>query len=83
MTCISFGGKNPNDPVGFICVNEQHRFHVGNRYIWMSWHNYTGPSFYTMEKCNEVYYEPKDENDQVWTEFYKWFEKRNQKKAKT
>lgn len=74
MTCIRFGGLRPNDPVGFVCVNAQHRLHIGNRYIWMSWHDYTGPSFYTKSKGDEIYYEPKDENDPVWAVFGKWLD---------
>lgn len=79
MTCIPFGG---NGVVGFICVNDQIRFHVGNRYVWMSWHDYTGPSFYTKEKGREVEYDPTDENDPVWAPFGVWLEKRNAAKLK-
>ena len=82
MTCIRFGGPGPNDPVGFVCVNDQIRLHVGNRYIWMSWHPYTGPSFYTMCKGEEIYYEPKDENDPVWEVFGKWYDKQAKKETK-
>jgi hypothetical protein len=78
MTCIYFGdGKTLS---GYICVNDQYRFHVGNRYIWMIWHEYTGPSFYTMRDGQEVYYEAADENDPVWVEFEKWHDERKAKK---
>ena len=81
MTCLFFGGRTPNEPRGVICVNEQHRLHVGKRYIWMSWHNYTGPSFYTMEKGKEVEYEPENETDPVWGAFGKWYDKRTRSEA--
>lgn len=79
MTCIKFWENSSSDPVGFVCVNEQVRFHVGNKYVWMSWHEYTGPIFYTKERGDEVYYEPIDENDPVWTEFSKWLNKQKRK----
>lgn len=78
MTCIPFSSEGV---VGFVCVNDQIRFHVGNR-IWMSWHDYTGPSFYTKEKGREVEYDPVDENDPVWASFGVWLEKRNAAKLK-
>jgi len=80
VTCIFFGGRNADDPRGVICVNDQIRLHVGNRYIWMSWHSYTGPSFYTTKSGAETEYVPVDENDPVWDAFYRWHE--NYKKGK-
>ena len=47
----------------------------------MSWHNYTGPSFYTMEKGKEVEYEPENETDPVWAVFGKWYDKRTRSEA--
>jgi hypothetical protein len=79
MTCIRFGGEHPNDPVGFVCVNKQVRFHVGSRYIWMSWHEWTGPTFYTKKNGDEIYYDPKDETDPVWEAFGKWHAKQKRK----
>lgn len=58
--------------------DDYHRLHVGNRYIWMTWHNYCGPAFYTDYHCSKPY-EPKDENDPVWDAFGKWFDKRKKK----
>jgi hypothetical protein len=81
MTCIPFGSVGEG-VIGFICVNDQIRFHVGNRYIWMDWHDYTGPSFYTKKDGREVWYDPVDENDPVWVPFGVWLEKRNAMKAK-
>lgn len=79
MTCIRFGDDRA---MGFVCVNDQIRLHVGNRYVWMSWHDYTGPSFYTMEKGEEVYYDPVDENDPVWEPFGRWLIKHNAAKER-
>lgn len=80
MTCIPFGSVGEG-VVGFICVNDQIRFHVGKRYVWMDWHDYTGPSFYTKEGGREVPYEAIDEADPVWVPFGKWLEKRNAQKT--
>jgi len=73
MTCIPIHGHGF---AGFVCVSEQVRLHVGNKYVWMSWHDYTGPSFYTVQRGMEIPYEPKDESDPVWAEFDKWNKKR-------
>lgn len=82
MTCIRI-------PNGIICVNPWGRLHVGNRYVYVSFHEYCGPSFYTMKNGEEVVYWPEDENDPVWPEFSKWLtkydklkEKRNEQKSK-
>lgn len=76
MTCISFGG-------GIVCVNTGKlvRFHVGNRYIWMEWHNYLGPCFFTDYGCTKAY-DPVDENDPIWPEFEKWHTKRKEKESR-
>jgi hypothetical protein len=72
MTCVYFGN-------GFICgFNPYTRFHIGNKYVWMDFHEYCGPSFWT-DKYMSKPYEWKDENDiendPVWEPFGKWLEK--------
>ena len=74
MTCIPFGSKDPESPRGFICVNDFHRLHVGNRYCWMEWHHFCGPSFYEDHGCTKPYYP--DEDDPIWDAFQAWHDKR-------
>ena len=73
MTCIPV--KN-----GIICINPWGRLHVGNRYIWVDFHEYCGPNFYTTKNGYEIEYQPEDENDPVWPEFENWLEKYQKKK---
>ena len=68
MTCTRIGNA-------IVCTSPGGRLHVGNRYVWMNYRRYCGPSFYTMEKGEEVHYEPVDENDPVWEQFGKWLDK--------
>jgi hypothetical protein len=72
MTCIRFAG-------GIICVNPWGRLHIGNRYIWVDFHEYCGPTFFTDRYMNTIY-EPADENDPVWDAFYDWHKKYEAKK---
>lgn len=67
MTCINFGS-------GIVCVNPWGRLTVGNRYVWVDFHEYCGPSFYKDSAMQKVY-DPADENDPVWPEFDKWLKK--------
>lgn len=67
---------------GIVCISPCGRLHVGNRYIFMDFHEYCGPSFYTKERGKEVDYEPADEKDPVWPEFEKWHTKFQAAKAK-
>lgn len=61
-------------PGGFLCVNPWGRLRVGNRYIWVDFHRYCGPTFYTNSAMTNLY-EPKDENDPVWPVFDAWRKK--------
>ncbi|HET8687108.1 MAG TPA: hypothetical protein VFM18_10665 [Methanosarcina sp.] len=60
-------------------ADDYFRFHIGNRYVWMEWHNYCGPSFYWDRNCTKMY-DPVDENDPIWDAFGKWLEKRKSQK---
>lgn len=67
MTCTHIGN-------GIICTNPWGRLHVGNRYIYVDFHEYCGPAFFTDRNWTQIY-EPGDENDPVWAEFGKWLKK--------
>ena len=74
MTCIRI-------PNGIICVNPQGRLKIGNKYIWLDFHEYCGPTFCT-DRHQSKFYEPVDENDPVWPEFTKWLKKFQAAKGK-
>ena len=74
MTCIQMGST-------IVCVNHCGRLKVGNRYVWVDFHEYCGPSFYTDSRMSKLY-DPKDENDPVWEPFGRWLEKFNAQKEK-
>lgn len=67
MTCTRIGNA-------IVCTNPWGRLHVGNRYVWVDYHPWLGPSF-TCDQAGTVPYEPADENDPVWPEFGKWLKK--------
>lgn len=68
MTCIKIGN-------GIVCVTQRWgRLHVMNKYIMVDFHPWCGPSFYTDRNMSKVY-DPVDENDPVWDEFGKWYDK--------
>ena len=67
MTCTNAGSM-------IICSDPYGRLHVGNKYIWVSFHHFCGPSFYTDTAMSNLY-DPEDENDPVWPEFEKWYAK--------
>lgn len=75
MTCIRIG------PSAIVCVNRVGRLHVGNRYVWVDFHPYCGPSF-SWDANGEKVYDPVDENDPVWPEFGKWHAKYQAAEAK-
>lgn len=64
-----------------VCCSPWGRLKVGNRYVWVDFHPYCGPSFYRDSAMTKLY-EPADENDPVWCEFGKWLEKYEATKAK-
>ena len=74
MTCIRIGS-------GFVCVSPWGRLKVGNRYVWMDYHRYCGPAFFTDANMSKVY-NPVDESDPVWPEFSKWLTKHEAAEAK-
>ena len=75
MTCIRMGSNM------IVCVSPWGRLKVGNRYVWVDFHPYCGPSFYTDANMSRMY-DPADEKDPVWPEFTKWLDKHNAAKAK-
>ncbi len=78
MTCYSFSGHGV---VGYVCCNDSSRLHVNGKYVWVSFHPYTGPSFYKNAKMT-VNYDPTDENDPVWAVFETWYGKLKRQKEK-
>lgn len=74
MTCTRFGNA-------IICTHPWGRLHVGNRYVYVDFHEYCGPSF-SWDSNGDKPYDPVDENDPVWPEFSKWLKKHQERKAK-
>lgn len=56
-----------------VSVDPGGRLHVGNKYIWVSFHPYCGPSFYHGDNV----FEPanKAEEAELWEEFGRWHKK--------
>lgn len=75
MTCIRVQN-------GIVCISPHGRLHVGNRYIWVDFHEYCGPLFYTKEQGNDIEYIPIDDNDPVWEKFDEWLKKYRVKKQR-
>ena len=75
MTCMRIGSN------AIVCVSPWGRLKVGNRYVWVDFHPYCGPSFYTDANMSRMY-DPVDEKDPVWPEFTKWLDKHEAAKAK-
>lgn len=73
MTCIPLRRRKNDKATGFICVSPVYRLKVCGKYIWMEWHSYLGPSFYTDRKCEKQYW-PDDEDDVIWVVFKRWQE---------
>ena len=74
MTCIRIGSA-------IVCTSPWGRLKVGNRYVWVDFHEWCGPAFFTDSNMSKVY-DPVDESDPVWPEFSKWLNKHNAEKAK-
>lgn len=74
MTCHRFGSA-------IVCVSPWGRLKVSNKYVWVSFHEYCGPSFYK-DRAMSKEYDPVDENDPVWPEFAKWHDKYEAAKKK-
>ena len=72
MTCTRVGNA-------IVCNSSSYgRLHVGNRYIYVDFHRYCGPSF-SFDADGMKPYEPKDENDPVWAVFGNWLDKQKAK----
>lgn len=71
MTCVVFEG---NGVKSIVCVNPGGRLKLGNRYVWLDFHPYCGPSF-SWDRNGDKPYEPEDENDPIWPLFEAWFKK--------
>lgn len=72
MTCTRVGNA-------IVCTSSSYgRLHVGNRYIYVDFHHYCGPSF-SFDADGMKPYEPKDENDPVWAVFGSWLDKQKAK----
>ena len=74
MTCTRIGNA-------IVCTSPWGRLHVGNRYIYVDYHEWCGPAF-SHDQAGNKHYEPVDENDPVWPEFDKWLKKYQAAKAK-
>lgn len=74
MTCISVGRA-------IVCVSPWGRLRLGNRYVWVDFHEHCGPSFF-WDSAMTKHYEPKDENDLIWPVFELWLLKYRNKKDK-
>jgi hypothetical protein len=74
MTCIRFGSA-------IVCVSPWGRLRLGNRYVWVDFHEYCGPSFY-WDSAMTKGYDPADENDPIWDEFGKWLKKYQEAQTK-
>ena len=69
MTCIKAGNV-------IICINPWGRMHVGDRYIWVDFHEYCGPSFYYDSNMSKPYvFEEDIEEDPIWIHFDIWLSK--------
>ena len=75
MSCIRIDANT------IVCVQPWGRLKVGNRYVWLEFHPYCGPSFFTDSNMTKPY-EPKDESDPVWPEFERWLKRYNAAKKK-
>jgi hypothetical protein len=74
MTCIRMGNA-------IVCVSPWGRLKLGNRYVWVDFHEYCGPSFYWDAAMTKVY-DPVDESDPVWDQFVNWLDKYRAGKAR-
>lgn len=76
MTCLRMGNA-------IVCISPWGRLRLGNRYVWVDFHEYCGPSFY-WDSANTKPYEFQEdiENDPIWPIFEKWLEKYNREKER-
>lgn len=71
--CVRFGNA-------IVCSSPWGRLKVGNKYVWVDYHTYCGPSFFHDANQSRLY-DPVDENDPVWPVFSAWLEKFEAAKA--
>ena len=57
------------------------RLKLDNRYVWLDFHDYCGPSFFRDSAMSKVY-EPEGENDPIWPVFEQWLTKYRAAKEK-
>ena len=57
-----------------ICTSPWGRLKVGNKYVWVDFHSYCGPSFYHDSNMSRLY-DPVDEHDPIWPVFGVWYDK--------
>ena len=74
MACYRMGGA-------IVCVNPWGSITVNGKRMWLEFHEYCGPTFYTDRSMTKVY-EPKDETDAVWPAFAGWLKRYQSRKAK-
>ena len=74
MTCTRIGNV-------IVCTHPWARLKLGNRYVWMEFHPYCGPSFYWDSNGHKLY-DPENENDPIWPVFGVWLDKYNASLAK-
>lgn len=74
MSCHRFSG-------GIICFSPWGRLKLGNRYVWVDFHEYCGPTFFWNSDMTKMY-EPVDDNDPIWAVFEVWLTKYQKEKSK-
>ena len=73
MTCVTFCNV-------IVCTSPWGRLKLGNRYIYLDYHEYCGPSF-SWDRDGAKPYIP-TETDPIWPLFSAWLEKYEAKKLK-
>ena len=68
MTCTNVG-------FAIICTSPFGRLHVGNRYIYVDYHPYCRPAFYTDRNMDKEYFTT-GADDPVWDALDVWLKKR-------
>ena len=74
MTCTRIGKT-------IVCTQRWARLKLGNRYVWLDFHPWFGPSFYWNGAMSKLY-DPVDEHDPIWDVFWVWLDKFNALEAK-
>ncbi len=78
MTCHYFESRGIKT---IICTNDWGRLHMGNRYVWVDFHEYCGPTFFTDSAMTKLY-EPKNQRDPIWPLFETWRKKNEARKQR-